>query len=182
MGSAGGAKSPAAVPHGALVDADRYTYTIYDGYPKAQYHFLILHLDSIRTLLENPYADEVLSRLQAASDRLVARIEGCMRELHVERDAEPSYAADGAGACRTTWGIQRGFHAVPSMRHLHLHVLSTDLVSERLKHKKHYLAFHPTAGYWLPLADARALAASSQQPCAVLIGSCRTLRRNTRPC
>lgn len=29
-----------------------------------------------------------------------------------------------------------GFHAVPSMKHVHLHVISTDLVSDRLKHKK----------------------------------------------
>ena len=34
-----------------------------------------------------------------------------------------------------------GFHALPSMHQLHLHVISTDLVSPHMKKKKHYLSF-----------------------------------------
>jgi aprataxin len=38
-------------------------------------------------------------------------------------------------------------------RHLHLHVISTDLISPTLKNKKHYASFHPTFGFFVPLAD-----------------------------
>lgn len=34
-----------------------------------------------------------------------------------------------------------GIHAVPSMHHLHIHVLSKDRYSETLKHRKHYNSF-----------------------------------------
>lgn len=58
-----------------------------------------------------------------------------------------------------TWGVQMGFHAVPSMDTIHLHVISTDLVAPRLKHKKHYQSFHPDKGFFLHLDDVRALVA-----------------------
>ena len=38
-------------------------------------------------------------------------------------------------------------------RHLHLHVLSNDLCSEKMKHKKHYNSFHPNLGYFLHLDE-----------------------------
>jgi len=34
-----------------------------------------------------------------------------------------------------------GFHAIPSMNHLHLHVISTDMESPHMKTKRHYLSF-----------------------------------------
>lgn len=43
---------------------------------------------------------------------------------------------------------------------LHLHVISNDLVSDRLKNKKHYLSFHPTLGFWLPISKVLELQAS----------------------
>ncbi|KAF8201437.1 hypothetical protein BJ912DRAFT_945347 [Pholiota molesta] len=46
------------------------------------------------------------------------------------------------------WDVWMGF-----MQHLHLHVLSADLCSEKLKHKKHYNSFHPEVGFFLPLDD-----------------------------
>lgn len=47
-----------------------------------------------------------------------------------------------------------GVSTIPAFaRHLHLHVISTDLVSPCLKVKKHYASFHPTLGFFLPLAN-----------------------------
>ncbi len=40
-----------------------------------------------------------------------------------------------------------------NIRHLHLHVLSGDLCSERLKNKKHYNSFHPGLGFFLHVDD-----------------------------
>ncbi len=38
-------------------------------------------------------------------------------------------------------------------RHLHLHVLSADLCSERMKNKKHYNSFHPKLGFFLDINE-----------------------------
>ena len=39
------------------------------------------------------------------------------------------------------------------LRHLHLHVISSDLCSPSLKHKKHYNSFHPTLGFFLHIDE-----------------------------
>ena len=38
-------------------------------------------------------------------------------------------------------GFALGFHSIPSMKHLHLHVISKDYDSPCLKHKKHWNSF-----------------------------------------
>lgn len=81
------------MPPNMLVDHDPYTYTICDGYAKAQYHFLILpripfyidvqdqgistrvqvptrDLDSIQALLQSRHASAVLDRLSEARHRV----------------------------------------------------------------------------------------------------------------
>lgn len=40
-----------------------------------------------------------------------------------------------------------------STSHLHLHVLSADLCSPKMKHKKHYNSFHPKLGFFLHIED-----------------------------
>lgn len=48
-------------------------------------------------------------------------------------------------------GWQLGFHSVPSMAQLHLHIISTDFDSQCLKHKKHWNSF--TSSFFLHLDD-----------------------------
>lgn len=62
----------------------------------------------------------------------------------------PNRLANRAG---TTWPIWMAFHSVPSMHTLHLHMYSSDLVSDRLKRPHHYLSFSPLTGFALPLAQ-----------------------------
>ncbi|KAF0689661.1 Aste57867_18898 [Aphanomyces stellatus] len=47
--------------------------------------------------------------------------------------------------------LRVGFHSVPSMRQLHLHVISDDFISPALKHKKHWNSF--TTAFFKPLDD-----------------------------
>ncbi|KAK3324568.1 HIT-like domain-containing protein [Cercophora scortea] len=47
--------------------------------------------------------------------------------------------------------IRIGVHAHPSMAHLHVHILSRDMHSDRLKHRKHYNSFNTP--FFVPLAD-----------------------------
>lgn len=39
--------------------------------------------------------------------------------------------------------------------HLHLHVISDDLVSLSLKNKKHYNSFRPDLGFFVPLREVQ---------------------------
>lgn len=45
--------------------------------------------------------------------------------------------------------IRMGFHAHPSMNHLHLHIISRDMHSPWMKHRKHYNSFN--TDFFLPL-------------------------------
>lgn len=47
--------------------------------------------------------------------------------------------------------IMCGIHARPSMNHLHVHVISVDRYSDRLKHRKHYNSF--STPFFVPLED-----------------------------
>ena len=38
-------------------------------------------------------------------------------------------------------------------RHLHLHVISADLLSETMVNKKHYNSFHPKLGFFLHIQE-----------------------------
>lgn len=45
---------------------------------------------------------------------------------------------------------------IKSMDHLHLHIISSDLVSNRLHNKKHYNSFHPSLGFFIHLDEVLA--------------------------
>lgn len=56
--------------------------------------------------------------------------------------------------------VKCGVHAVPSMGHLHIHVLSGDMHSPTLRHRKHYNSFNTpflvdVADFPLPAGDPR---------------------------
>ncbi|KIY69982.1 HIT-like protein, partial [Cylindrobasidium torrendii FP15055 ss-10] len=143
-------KSPADLPPSVLFGHTDQTLTIYDAFPKSIFHFLIVprhpqrslslsDLGSLRSLLkleEKEQAKDVLLMLKAEAASLRKEIEEEMLTRHGFK-----------------WGIWTGFHGAPSMDHLHLHVLSADLCSERMKNKKHYNSFHPKLGFFLDIDE-----------------------------
>ncbi|KZP20762.1 HIT-like protein [Athelia psychrophila] len=141
---------PETLPPSVLLGFSDKTLTIFDAYPKSVFHFLILprirppltvfDLASLRTLLK---ADKAHAR--SVLDALSEEAEKTKRLIREEMGKRYGYE----------WDIWTGFHAVPSMEHLHLHVLSADLCSPSMRHKKHYNSFHPTRGFFLPLEDVR---------------------------
>lgn len=56
-----------------------------------------------------------------------------------------------AGRCRR---FSAAISTNMTHRHLHLHVISSDLISPSLKTKKHYNSFNPKLGFFIPLEDA----------------------------
>ncbi|KAI0306390.1 HIT-like domain-containing protein [Multifurca ochricompacta] len=160
--------SIAKLPPTVYFSHTQRTLTIFDAYPKALFHFLILprlsttdndvgqhdpnasssasELTSLRTLLRRrTRAEETLRSLADEAARL--------RE-EIEREMRARYGF--------VWDLWIGFHAVPSMVHLHLHVISSDLTAPGLKTKRHYNSFSPCTSFFVPLSEVRAWFAAPQ--------------------
>ncbi|KAJ7582769.1 HIT-like domain-containing protein [Mycena floridula] len=141
-------KSPQDLPASILFAHTNTSLTIYDAFPKSIFHFLVLprpssqlslsNLSSLQSLLkcDKTLAKECLDAL--ATDAAAVRTE-------IETEMRDRYGF--------VWPIWTGFHAAPSMEHLHLHILSADLISPKMKHKKHYNSFHPSIGFFLDIDD-----------------------------
>ncbi|KAH9001071.1 HIT-like protein [Lactarius akahatsu] len=139
-----------ALPPTVYFSHTKHTLTIFDAYPKALFHFLVLprlsadesDLTDLRTLLrQHASGPGAGATLRVLADE-AARLRGVVEE---EMRARYGFA----------WDVWVGFHAVPSMEHLHLHVISSDLTAPALKTKRHYNSFSPRAGFFVPLAEVR---------------------------
>ncbi|OCH94948.1 HIT-like protein [Obba rivulosa] len=139
---------PSSLPTSVLFTHTANSLTIFDAFPKATFHFLVLprarppltvfELASLRTLLkgDKQRARQTIQALAEDAKQVRAMIEEEMVSRYGFK-----------------WEVWMGFHAVPSMEHLHLHVISSDLCSPSLKTKKHYNSFHPKLGFFLSLDD-----------------------------
>lgn len=120
---------------------------IKDLYPKATVHLLILPRHPVK-------------QRQQASEAF--RDDAFFSKLKVE--AEKWRALAGKELARTIcpptqpiperdWNseINIGIHSVPSMNHLHIHVISRDMHSPCVRHKKHYNSF--TTPFFVKLED-----------------------------
>ncbi|NXK47214.1 APTX protein, partial [Chauna torquata] len=108
---------------------DEKTVVIKDKYPKARYHWLILPWDSISSLKSVTREHlGLLEHMHAVGQKM---IEQCPARENLE--------------------FRLGYHAIPSMSQLHLHVISQDFDSPALKTKKHWNSF--TTEYFLNSQD-----------------------------
>ncbi|GAA6038155.1 hypothetical protein JCM8097_005766 [Rhodosporidiobolus ruineniae] len=140
------------LPEGVMLQSDEQTLTIFDGYEKAKFHFLVMprdpfilssgekvpssHLESLSKLLKSDHRVEVLKALEKQAEEVKEMIQDEMLKKE-----------------GWVWDVTVGFHANESMRHVHLHVISSDLISLKLKNKKHYNSFHPELGFFLHLHE-----------------------------
>ncbi|XP_034543704.1 aprataxin [Notolabrus celidotus] len=108
---------------------DDKVVVIKDKYPKARYHWLVLPWQAISSLkaLRGEHTD-LLKHMQRVADQMVQQ---CQH----------------AGSLR----FRTGYHAIPSMSHVHLHVISQDFDSPGLKNKKHWNSF--TTDYFIESHD-----------------------------
>ncbi|TKS68224.1 Aprataxin [Collichthys lucidus] len=98
---------------------DDKVVVIKDKYPKARYHWLVLPWQSISSLK-------------------ALREEHCELMKHMQRVGE-QMVQQCPDASRLRFRM--GYHAIPSLSHLHLHVISQDFDSPCLKNKKHWNSF-----------------------------------------
>jgi diadenosine tetraphosphate (Ap4A) HIT family hydrolase len=93
---------------------------IYDKYPKAKYHLLIIPKEEIKSIY---YLNK--SHLPLIKDMIELSKE-VINDLN-KKNGEIEF--------------QIGFHAIPSMNQVHMHVISRDFISPFLKTKKHWNTF-----------------------------------------
>ncbi|CAL1541380.1 unnamed protein product [Lymnaea stagnalis] len=101
-----------------VIDSDDQLVVIKDKYPKALFHFLVLPKRNIPNLKSLTQKDlELLKHIHKKGEEIANRAN---KELR----------------------FRLGYHAVPSMSHLHMHVISQDFNSPCLKNKKHWNSFN----------------------------------------
>ncbi|XP_069834089.1 aprataxin isoform X2 [Dendropsophus ebraccatus] len=104
---------------------DDKVVVIKDKYPKARYHWLVLPWQPISSLkvLRTEHL-ELLQHMHTVGEKI---------------------AQQHSDHCRAPFRL--GYHAIPSMSHIHLHVISQDFDSPCLKNKKHWNSF--TTDYFM---------------------------------
>ena len=159
---------PASFPPSVVVSHSDAFVAIRDKYPKATVHTLLLPR-SPQHNLQHPFdalADpEFLAQVRAEAARLTTLVAtelqrrlgpssaaDAARQAVLDGDAEPE-GDDGALPAGRDWAaeVKVGVHAVPSMSHLHVHVLSRDMHSPALRHRKHFNSF--TTPFLVDIAD-----------------------------
>ncbi|XP_026876247.2 aprataxin isoform X1 [Electrophorus electricus] len=112
---------------------DEKVVVIKDKYPKARHHWLVLPWEFISSLKAlRPEHCQLLKHMQQVGDSMVQK------------------CPDGQ-----TLRFRLGYHAIPSMSHVHLHVISQDFDSPCLKNKKHWNSF--TTDYFIESQDVIAM-------------------------
>lgn len=128
------ATDPAAFrKNGAVLFFDDELVVARDAYPKSRTHLLVLARDT--RLAEGPKA---MRSTDAALVRRMARV----GEAHARRlAAEAASAADSRNDDAERFRFRCGFHASPSMRTAHMHVVSGDLRGVGMKTRRHWNSF-----------------------------------------
>lgn len=108
---------------------DETVVVIKDKYPKARYHWLVLPWQSIPNLksLRKDHCD-LVKHMHNIGEKMVCQ---CPDSDILQ--------------------FRMGYHAIPSMSHVHLHVISQDFDSPCLKNKKHWNSF--TTDYFIESKD-----------------------------
>jgi aprataxin len=140
------------------------TVLIRDAFPKATIHLLLLprsaaHYDKHphEAFEDAEFLTMMKSEAASAATLAAAELKRLMSSrsatLKARNDAlDAGVAGDDLPADRDfSDDIRIGVHAHPSMNHLHVHIISRDMHSDRLKHRKHYNSFNTP--FFIPLAD-----------------------------
>lgn len=170
---------PKAFPSSRVIYHNEGFVAIHDLYPKASVHTLLLPRSTQHNRLHpfDAFEDaDFLAAVRAETDRLRGLVakelkrrfgSGSRREMEREKKASALAAAgEDEEEARLPPGrdwlaeVKVGIHMHPSMNHLHVHVMSRDMHSPCMKHRKHYNSFNTPflvdlADFPLPRADPR---------------------------
>ncbi|KAK3679989.1 aprataxin-like protein [Recurvomyces mirabilis] len=145
---------PASFPASRVVYYNDKFVVIKDLFPKATVHLLLLPRDTSKNVQRGQEAFDDLGFLEECREKLEKVKEMAGSELRRKLGKYSAKEAPRLAALREdeppdvlpvgrdwTADLITGTHANPSMNHLHIHVLSRDMVSECMKKSNHYLSF-----------------------------------------
>ncbi|KIY04039.1 uncharacterized protein Z520_00731 [Fonsecaea multimorphosa CBS 102226] len=155
---------PAKFPSDIVVLHNDKSVLVRDAFPKATVHLLLLPRDPAKRAL-NPrdalddqdflemVRTEATTAVQLAASELSRLIspysESCQARIAaMESENPPDELPPGRDFSKE---FKVGIHAHPSMSQLHIHIISRDMHSDRLKHRKHYNSFN--TDFFIPLED-----------------------------
>lgn len=158
MGLGAYLEDPASYPSSRVIYHNDDFVAINDRYPKATIHTLLLPRSMKHNLL-HPFEalddPEFLASVRAEIECLKALVakelqrrlgthseSDAHRQAVLDGDAEPDKSGELPAGRDWAAEVKAGVHAVPSMKHLHVHVLSRDMFSGALRHRKHYNSFN----------------------------------------
>jgi aprataxin len=169
MGLGAYIQDPSSYPPSRVIAHSQGFVAINDKFPKATVHTLLLPRLATHSL-QHPFDalgegnDEFRKEVLAEVEKLKVLVAGelqrrlgkgskaeAKRQAILDGEADPD--DDKGLPAGRDWSkeIICGVHAVPSMSHLHIHVLSRDMHSPCLKHRKHYNSF--TTPFLVPIED-----------------------------
>ncbi|KAK2065720.1 HIT domain-containing protein [Colletotrichum caudatum] len=150
-------ENPSSFPASRVIYHNDDFVAINDLYPKASVHTLLLPRSPKHNLLHPFEAFEDAEFLASVQQEVLKLKDLVAKELQrrfgKESRADEAREAVLDGRVEQEGGelpkgrdwhaeIITGIHAHPSMNHLHVHVLSRDMSSECLRHRKHYNSFN----------------------------------------
>ncbi|KAJ3236725.1 hypothetical protein HDU78_004456 [Chytriomyces hyalinus] len=109
--------SPESFDSSIVKSFDHEMVVIYDAFPKSSKHFLALPRNT------------TAANVQSLSTAHLSLLESFQTVFKTLQEEFPES------------NLRAGFHAIPSMAHLHLHIISDDMISPALKNKKHWNSF-----------------------------------------
>ncbi|KAE8388655.1 aprataxin-like protein [Aspergillus alliaceus] len=156
--------SPESFPSSIVVYHNDDFVAIHDLFPKSTLHLLLLPRDASKTRL-HPFEAledlEFLGKVKEETKKLRSLAAAELRRRYGKDSAQDKKRQEALNADDPpdtlppgrNWEqeIMCGIHAHPSMNHLHVHVISVDRYSDRLKHKKHYNSF--STPFFVPIDD-----------------------------
>lgn len=164
--------NPSSFPATRVIFHSPTAVAINDMFPKATVHCLLLPrspahnlLHPFEALADPPFLAQVredAAKLKDLTAKELQRILGQHSAAEADRNAvlngeQEPLVGERDGTVVLPRGrdwmreIKVGVHAVPSMNHLHIHVFSRDMHSEKMKKRKHYNSF--TTDFLVPLDD-----------------------------
>lgn len=155
---------PETYPSNVVVYHNEDFVAIHDMFPKSSLHLLLLPRDPAKTHLHPFEAFEdanFLAKVKTEVHKLRTLAAAELRRKYGKESAQEQERSAALNADPPPdelppgrdWEkeIMCGVHAVPSMNHLHVHVIAADRYSERLKHQKHYNSF--STPFFVPIED-----------------------------
>ena len=104
-----------------IFEMDEITVTLMDAFPKARYHYLVVPRQPINSVKELSTENlDLLNHMHQIGENLISRV----------HKKEPDLS------------FRYGYHAVPSLNRLHMHVISQDFESPRLQTQHHWNTFN----------------------------------------